>query len=260
MTRMICMVAMVTLFNITPVLFAAESSKSEIVIAAAASLKNVFDKKIIPGFTKKTGIKVLGVYDSSGRLQTQIENGLDPDVFMSAAVTQMNSLVKGRYINASDVIPLLENKLVLIKLRGAKTKVTGFANITDAGSIALGDPRSVPAGQYAREAFIKIGNWKTVEVSKNLSLGTNVTEVLNWVASGAAETGVVYATDAASQKKVEVIAVLEDGILTSPVIYPLAPLAKSKNKDLAITFVEYISSDNDVRAAFKEYGFSDHKR
>ncbi|MDR1147444.1 MAG: molybdate ABC transporter substrate-binding protein [Spirochaetaceae bacterium] len=224
-----------------------------ITVAAAASLKNAYDQEIIPQFQAKyPWITVEGTYDSSGRLQTQIENGLGADVFMSAAVTQMNTLVGEGYIDPTAVDNLLQNKLVLIKPTGTTTTVTGFSNITNAKTIAIGDPKSVPAGQYAEEAFNKLG----IRIPANsLSLGTNVTEVLSWVGNGSAEVGVVYATDAASTNNVTVIETLADGVLSAPVIYPVAPLKDAPNPDAAKLFVDYLASSDGI-AVFQKYGFA----
>ena len=226
-----------------------------ILVAAAASLKNAYDGELIPQFQAKyPWITVLGTYDSSGKLQTQIENGLEADVFMSAAVRQMDELVGKGYIDQAAVDYLLQNKLVLIKPAGAATTVTGFADITKAKIVAIGDPKSVPAGQYAEEALKKLGLWdKLPEASK--SLGTNVTEVLNWVGSGSAEVGIVYATDAASTDKVTVIETLGDGILSAPVIYPVATLKNASHPEAAKIFVDFLGSDAGL-AVFRKYGFS----
>jgi molybdate transport system substrate-binding protein len=236
----------------------AKVAVTEITLAAAASLKNAFDGELVPLFEKKyPAIKVVGTYDSSGKLQTQIEQGLGADVFFSAAVRQMNALVDGGFINRAAVNDLLQNKLVLIKKKGGVTKVSGFNTVQQAGSIALGDPESVPAGQYAQEAFTKLGNWAAVQAKKP-SLGTNVTEVLSWVAAGSAEVGVVYATDAASNPDVEIIAELGDGVLSAPVVYPVAPLAKSAHPVEAAALVDFLASPEGI-AVFKKFGFSENK-
>ncbi|GHV52557.1 molybdate ABC transporter substrate-binding protein [Spirochaetia bacterium] len=227
-----------------------------ILVAAAASLKNSYDKELIPLFQQKyPWITVEGTYDSSGKLQTQIEQGLAADVFMSAANTQMNNLLKQNLIAAESVKPLLENKVVLIKPKGTATAVTGFQNITAAKVIALGDPASVPAGQYAQEIFTSLGTWNAVSAPGKVSLGTNVTEVLNWVGEGSAEVGVVYATDAISSGKVEVIAEAPAGSLKSPVIYPVGIVAASAHSAEAKLFVDFLASPEGL-AIFKSYGFS----
>ena len=160
------------------------------------------------------------------------------DVFMSAATEQMNNLVKGKYISKGDVVELLENKVVLIAPKKGDEKVSSFKDITKADTIALGDPKSVPAGQYAQEILTNLKNWN--DVKKKASFGTNVTEVLNWVAKGSASCGVVYATDAASNKDVKVLAEAPADALKTPVIYPVAALKKSKNKDAADKFVKFL--------------------
>jgi molybdate transport system substrate-binding protein len=232
-----------------------QSEPVTILVAAAASLKNAYDGELIPQFQAKyPWITVSGTYDSSGKLQTQIENGLEADVFMSAAVRQMDELVGKGYIEQAAVDYLLQNKLVLIKPVGATTTVTGFADITKAKIVAIGDPKSVPAGQYAEEALNKLDLWnKLPETSK--SLGTNVTEVLNWVGNGSAEVGIVYATDAASTDKVAVIETLADGILSAPVIYPVASLKNAPHPEAAKLFVDFLGSDVSL-AVFRKYGFS----
>ena len=224
-----------------------------ITLAAAASLEKCYTEKLIPMFEEENkGIKVEGSYDSSGKLQSQIENGMAADVFMSAATEQMNNLVKGKYISKGDVVELLENKVVLI----APKKVSSFKDITKADTIALGDPKSVPAGQYAQEIFTNLKNWN--DVKKKASFGTNVTEVLNWVAKGSASCGVVYATDAASNKDVKVLAEAPADALKTPVIYPVAALKKSKNKDAADKFVKFLQSEKALKV-FRSYGFTINK-
>ena len=147
-------------------------------LAAAASLENVFEDKLIPEFEKENpSIKVQGVYDSSGKLQIQIEQGLKSDVFFSAATKQMDALVDEKYINKKDVVDLLENKLVLITGKQTTTEVKGFADIAKAETIAIGNPEVVPAGQYAKMALTHLGLYDAL--TSKYSLGGNVTEVLN---------------------------------------------------------------------------------
>ena len=228
-----------------------------ILVAAAASLEYSYVQELIPQFQKKyPWITVEGTYDSSGKLQTQIEQGLEADVFMSAATRQMDALTDKGLVSKASVVPLLENKIVLIKPAGTATAVTGFQNAALAAVIALGDPASVPAGQYAKEAFTSLGNWAAVEAKA--SFGTNVTEVLNWVGEGSAEVGVVYATDAATTNKVEVIAEAPAGSLAAKVIYPLGIVAAAAHPEEAKLFVDFLASEAGL-AVFRAYGFSPNK-
>ena len=199
-----------------------KAESEEILIAAAASLKNAYEEDLIPMFQERyPQITVKGTYDSSGKLQTQIEEGLAADVFMSAAVKQMKALDEGGWIASETVVDLLENKIVLIVPAGQEEGITAFEEIVKADIIALGDPESVPAGQYAREALLRLGLWE--DVSAKVSFGTNVTEVLNQVAEASADAGIVYATDAAGMAdKVSVVAQAPEAGLSDKVIYPVA--------------------------------------
>ena len=225
-----------------------------ITLAAAASLKNAFVNDLIPAFNAKyPNIIIQATFDSSGKLQTQIEEGLQADVFFSAAMKQMNNLDNGGYIESSTINKLLENKIVLITSKQDTLGMTEFTDILKADTIAVGDPESVPAGQYAKEALTTLGIWD--QVAAKASLGTNVTEVLSWVAAGSAQTGVVYATDAASEPGVQVIAEAPEGALVSPVIYPVAMVKTSAHQDEAKKFLSFLESE-EATNIFEKYGFS----
>lgn len=231
-------------------------SEATILVAAAASLKNCMDDELIPLFTEKNpNIKVNATYDSSGKLQTQIEEGAEVDVFMSAAMKQMNALNEKGLIAENSIVELLENKIVLIVPKGSDKGITTFEEIVNADTIAVGDPESVPAGQYAKEVFDNLGIWD--QVSAKASLGTNVTEVLNWVAEGSADAGAVYATDAASNDGVSVVAEAPEGSV-SKVIYPIGIVKETKNKDAAKAFTEFLQS-NEALKIFETYGFTANK-
>lgn len=226
--------------------------KVTILIAAAASMQPSLEE-LKPMFTEKhPNISIEATYDSSGKLQTQIEEGLEADVFLSAAMKQMNELKDKSMIDADSVKELLENKVVLITPKDGNTTVTGFDTVLNAEKIAIGDPESVPAGQYAKEIFENMGIF--ADVLAKASLGTNVTEVLNWVAEGSADAGVVYATDAATTDKVTVIGEAPEGTLAKPVIYPIGIVSGSQKKDAAKTYVEFLQSA-EAKAILEKYGF-----
>ena len=234
---------------------AASGEETEILVAAAASLKNAYEDKLIPMFEEANpGVTVKGTYDSSGKLQTQIEEGLDADVFMSAATKQMKALDEEGMIASDTITDLLENKIVLIVPAGNEKKLEKFEDIEKASSIALGDPASVPAGQYAEEALTSLGIWDRIQ--DKVSFGTNVTEVLNQVAASSADAGIVYATDAASMaEQVDVIAEAPEGSLKKKVIYPVAVLKGSAHSEEAADFVEFLKTEEAMKV-FEAYGFS----
>ena len=232
---------------------------TEVHLAAAASLKNAYDDKLIPMFEEKyTGVKVVPTYASSGDLQTQIENGLETDVFMSAANKQMNKLINESLIDNDTNVQLLENKVVLIVPKDSKLNITSFDDLKNVnGTIAIGDPDSVPAGQYAKEVLNNTGLWDTVE--PKLSLGASVTAVLNQVSQGSADCGIVYSTDAKSDDGVKVVCEAPNGTLKTPVIYPVAQTKNATNPDGAKAFLDFLQTQ-EAKDVFVDYGFTIHEK
>ena len=232
--------------------------ETELLVAAAASLKNAYEDELIPMFHKQNpGVIVMGTYDSSGKLQTQIEEGMEADVFMSAAAKQMKALDEEGLIADGTITDLLENKIVLIVPKDSGTELASFEDIEKAASIALGDPASVPAGQYAQEALTNLGIWDKIQ--DKVSFGTNVTEVLNQVAAASADAGIVYATDAFSMDdQVEIVAEAPEGSLEKKVIYPVAVVKNTAHEEQARAFVEFLKTDEALKV-FEAYGFSANK-
>mgnify|MGYP005836559883 CR=1 FL=1 len=233
----------------------ADLGEQGILVAAAASLKNAYEDELIPMFEEQyPGVTVEGTYDSSGKLQTQIEEGLEADVFMSAAVKQMKALDEEGLIASDTMVDLLENKIVLIVPAGNEKKLEKFEDIEKADSIALGDPASVPAGQYAQEALTNLGIWDKIQ--DKVSFGTNVTEVLNQVAAASADAGIVYATDAASMAdQVTVVAEAPEGSLEKKVIYPVAVVKATAHEDAAKAFVDFLQTPEAIKV-FEVYSFT----
>lgn len=232
--------------------------KGEVYTFIAASLSNAMEE-IQEDFNEiYPDVEILYNADSSGTLQTQIEEGARCDIFFSAADKQMNALIEEELAKKDTVEDILENKVVLIKPKDGETKVTGFENITDAANLALaGD--SVPVGQYAREIFENLGMTDAIN-EMEINEGKNVTEVLAAVSEGSNEIGIVYATDAASvADSVEIIAEAPAGSLETPVLYPVGLIedAEASEDDLAAAeaFLEYIKSE-DAMAVFEKYGFA----
>jgi molybdate transport system substrate-binding protein len=235
-----------------------EDVQGEVYVFIAASLSNAMEE-IQQNFNEiYPDVEILYNADSSGTLQTQIEEGARCDIFFSAAQKQMNALVEEGLADEESVVDLLENKVVLIKPAGTETAVTGFENITDAANLALaGD--SVPVGQYAREIFTNLGIMDEVE-QMEINEGKNVTEVLAAVGEGSNEVGVVYATDAASiADQIEIIAEAPEGSLETPVLYPVGLIedaeASEEESKAAALFLEYLQSDEAIEV-FEAYGFS----
>lgn len=238
-----------------------EDASGDLYVFIAASLSNAM-KEIQKDFNEEyPDVNILFNADSSGTLQTQIEEGSRCDVFFSAATKQMDALVDEKLADKDSIVDLLENKVVLIKPKGGETKVTGFENITDADNMALAG-EDVPVGQYSREIFKNLGIEDDVN-KMEINEGKNVTEVLAAVSEGSNEIGIVYATDAASvADKVDIIAEAPEGSLKTPVLYPVGLIVDAEASDAeaaaADAFLAYLQTD-DAMKVFEEYGFAAYK-
>lgn len=232
--------------------------KGEVYVFIAASLSNAMEEVQKKFNEIYPDVEILYNADSSGTLQTQIEEGARCDIFFPAAQKQMDALVEQGLAIEDSVTDLLENKVVLIKPAGGETAVTGFENITEAANLALAG-EDVPVGQYAREIFTNMGILGQVEAME-INEGRNVTEVLAAVSEGSNEVGVVYATDAASvADKVEVIAEAPADSLKTPVLYPAGLIsdteASAEEEMAAETFFAYLQEEETLHI-FEEYGFA----
>ena len=237
-----------------------ENLKGEVYAFIAASLSNSMEE-IQKDFNELyPNVTIYYSADSSGTLQTQIEEGARCDLFFSAADKQMDALTEEKLTKEDTVKDLLENKVVLIRPKDGETKVTGFENITDAENMALAG-EDVPVGQYAREIFNNLGIMDDVN-KMEINECKNVTDVLAAVSEGSNEVGVVYATDAASvTDKVDIIAEAPTDSLKTPVLY-LYPVGLIEDKEAseddtraAEAFLDYVESDAAIKV-FEDYGFT----
>jgi molybdate transport system substrate-binding protein len=223
-------------------------------VSAAASLTDIL--KVINGqyTTGKPNVTLTPNFASSGTLQTQIENGAPCDIFVSAAAKQMDTLQKEGLLVESTRKNLLTNKLVLVVPADSQLNLTGFADLaTDkVQKIAIGDPKSVPAGTYAQQAFDLL--CITDKVTPKYVMGADVRAVLSYVESGNVDAGIVYSTDALSSTKIKVVGGGPDEI-NAKVVYPVAVIKTSKVQEAAIDYVDFLFSAQ-AKALFEKYGFS----
>jgi len=225
----------------------------ELIVSAAASLKDVMEE-LQPIYSRQNAEVVITYnFGGSGALQQQIEQGAPVDLFISAAASNMEALAEKDLLVADSKKNLLQNKLVLIAPAG-NTGVTDFNSLADAqvSKIALGEPASVPAGQYAKEILTNLSVWDKVE--GKIVFAKDVRQVLNYVETGNVDAGVVYLTDAKSSDKVKIIAEAPPGSHT-PVVYPLAIIKTSKNQEAAQDYAAFLAGD-EARAVFEKYGFT----
>ena len=243
----------------------AASDPSAINVFAAASLKNAMDEIIAEYNKANPDVKISLNTDSSGKLQTQIEEGFACDIFFSAGKKQMEKLKEEGHIKDGTDADLLHNKLCIVAPKDSDTKVTGIANIKDAKSISIGES-SVPAGAYAREALSKVypdlGITKEstgAELKDKLGMdiieNSNVTKTLLSVVDGFGEVGFVYLTDTYGNEDVKVIEKVDES-LTGKITYPIARVnndeADEKVSAEADKFYDYLKSDS-AKKVFEKY-------
>ncbi len=227
-------------------------------VYAAASLADALNDAIAEYNKTQPGVEITPATGSSGDLMTQIEesDGVDVDVFFSAATKQMDQLVADGYVDEANVVKLLKNEIVLIGAKDSDTKVTGFDNITDAKNIALADD-TVPVGQYAREAFDSLGI--SVDDFAEVNECVDVSAVKEAVKEGSNEIGIVYYSDYYSVKDdVELIEVCDQN-LYNECVYPVAVVnnknADDEQSDAAKDFVAFLQTDA-AKQIFEDYMFT----
>ena len=228
-------------------------SGEELVIFGAMSLTDALTE-ISERFGEMRNVKVYCNFAGSSTLQRQIEKGAPADVFVSASPQQMEVLQQMGLIDEGSRRAILNNRLVLV------APVNSSLSITDVGllaqdsirRIAVGEPHSVPAGIYGREALTHLGVWNAVQ--PKLIPSADVRSTLAYVESGEVDLGIVYQTDAAMSKKVRIIYPFPDSSHT-PIVYPAAVLRNTGHKVLAQAFLEYLQTA-EVAAIFEKYGFS----
>jgi molybdate transport system substrate-binding protein len=208
----------------------AGAAADSVVVFAAASLKNALDA-LGKQWTATSGKPVKFSYAASGPLAKQIEAGAPADIFASADLKWMDYVADKKLIVPASRVSLLGNTLVLVAPAAAKvdlkiTKGFALAEALGDGKLAVGDPKSVPAGAYAKEALTKLGVWDAVE--PKVAFTDNVRSALVFVAREEAKLGIVYATDAKAEPKVRIVDTFPEDS-HAPVVYPFALTAASKN-------------------------------
>lgn len=230
----------------------ASAQASSVTVSAAISLKDSLEEIKIQYQKKNPKATITYNFGSSGSLQQQIEQGAPVDIFISAANKQMNALESKKLLLAGTRRNLVTNQLVLITPKLEKS-LTKFQDLTEpsVAKIALGQPKSVPAGQYGEEVlkYFKILD----SVKSKIIYGKDVHQVLTYVETGNVNAGLVYQTDAKTSDQVRVAAIASKAS-HSPIVYPMAILKDSKNPSGAKAFSQFLTSQTS-QSIFKKYGF-----
>ena len=246
-----CLAAALVSATLAPAL----ARSKDVVILAAASLKNALDDASA-AWTKETGKTAKISYAASSALARQIEGGIPADIFISADIPWMDHVAERKLIKASSRRDLLGNQIVLIAPRESKVELRiekgfGLRAALGDGRLAMGNIDAVPAGKYGKAALEALGVWRSV--ADRVAQAENVRMALTLVSRGEAPLGIVYRTDAASDPSVRMVGVFPDET-HPPIVYPMALLSTSTNPD-AHAFVDFLKSPK-ARSSFEKQGFS----
>jgi len=235
----------------------ASAQNRAMVVAAAISLKEAFSE--LGGiYERRTGTKVTFTFGASGELERQIEAGAPVDVFASAAEREMDELQSKNLIDRATRADFARNSLVLVVPRDSKLQIRSVSDLEKPGvtKIAIGNPKTVPAGQYAQQLLRNTQILPKIE--SRLILAENVRQVLDYVAREEVDAGIVYATDVqVAGGKVSVAARARDEDY-DPILYPLAVTRDSGNPNAARGFVDLVLSPDGIQI-LKKYGFQPSK-
>ena len=224
----------------------------ELVVFAAASLTDVLTE-LGEDYEAETGTKVLFNFGASQQLARQIIDGAPADLMVSAGRQPVDLLIERDWL-ASEPVDLLGNELVVVARRGFAHPPADLAGLT-AGSVAsvsIPDPDLSPAGSYAREAMTSLGMWE--QLSDKMVPTADVRAALTNVERGNTDLAIVYRTDALSGEGLVILDIVDAGS-HSPIVYPIALIARGERAEAARRFASYLTGTRAERA-FSRYGFS----
>jgi molybdate transport system substrate-binding protein len=246
MSRVIC--------TIIVWLAACAACPAQTTVFAAASLADALTE-IGRAFTDRNHEAVRFSFAASSTLARQIESGASPALFVSADEDWMDYVASRGLIVPGSRADLLLNQLVLVEPLDQTVTVDiqqgiDLAALLRGGRLAIGDPQSVPAGKYGREALTSIGVWESVKT--RLAPADSVRSALALVERGETPFGIVYSTDAAVSKSVRVAGVFPPSS-HRPIVYPVARVAAG-DSTIGQAFLQFLKQD-EARAIFERYGF-----
>jgi len=225
----------------------------EILVSAAVSLKDAFEEMGVL-YEKQTGVRVRLNLGASGLLQKQIEAGAPVDVYASAGMKQMDALQAGGLIAAESRRSFARNSLVLVVPSGSTLSLNSFAGLLSSRitRLAIGNPKTVPAGQYAEQALKSMALWERLE--SRLVPAENVRQVLDYVARWEADAGIVYASDVPVSRGKTVVAATAPEESHDPILYPIAVVKGAESPVEARAFIDLTLSGSG-QTIMGKYGF-----
>ena len=233
----------------------ASAQGQKLIIFAAASLKDALDEVNV-AYQHENSQETATSYAASSTLAKQIEAAAPADVFISADLDWMDYLAKRNLIKPETRANLLGNRLVLIAPVNSPLNLAIGPNFSLAqalgnGRLAIADPNGVPAGRYGKAALQSLGVWSTI--ADRVAPAENVRAALALVARGETPLGIVYQTDAASDKDVKIVGIFPQDT-HPPIIYPIAVVVSSTNP-AALGYLAYLKS-RAARPTFEKHGFT----
>lgn len=228
-----------------------EDKTIELNISAAASLKEAMADLEAAYTSKNPEVSFVINYGSSGSLQQQIEQGAPCDLFISAGEKQMTALEEEGLLLDGTNKDLVKNSLVLVTSNDSEISSIDSLNSDAVSKIALGEPSSVPAGKYADETLTSLAIKDSL--NNKLVFAKDVKEVLAWTASGNADAGFVYLSDALSSNGVKIVETISEEY-HSPITYPVAIIKDSDDIDAAKAFEDFLFTD-EAQEIFEKYGY-----
>lgn len=262
-TKLAALVLALALGAVLPMAVCAETA--ELIVFAAASMTETMTQIAELYKSVAPDVEIVYNFDSSGTLKTQIEEGADCDLFISAAPKQMNQLDAASeanegldFVMEGTRINLLENKVALAVPEGNPKNVTSYDQLIEGlreGSLMLAMGNAdVPVGQYTQKILAYYGvDEADLAASGVITYGTNVKEVTTQVAEAAVDCGIIYGTDAYSAGLTVVDTATAE--MCGQVIYPAAVLNTTKNEEAAKAFLDYLTG-KEASAVFEAVGFS----
>ena len=225
-----------------------------ITVSAAVSMKESLTQ-IGNAYQASGGDPLTFNFDASGKLAAQIKEGAPVDVFISADDEQMDKLAAAQKINTATRRIVVNNTLVLIASTDEKKPPKNFKDLSEQQDrkIAIGEPRTVPAGHYAMQVLKNLQLDQTL--APRLVLGESVRQVLTYVKQDEVWAGIVYATDAKQAGQTVKVIAVADPAMHDTIEYPAAVVAGSPHSVAAGKFIDYLMTDP-AKAIFISHGFS----
>ena len=230
-----------------------KSETKELLIAAAASLTDVMDE-VAELYEETHDVKLTFNFAGSGKLMQQIKQGAPVDVFISANENYLDLLIAEGFIKEETRENITGNKLVVIAHKDSTLTYKSFNDIDENNVqlVAIGNPESVPAGEYTETVLKKLGKWNRLE--NKFVLAQDVRQVLTYVETGNADIGFVYKSDTLNSEKIKVLAE-PNPTMHDSIVYPGALIANSDKQKEGKEFLQFLLS-NKGQEILSKYGFT----